>query len=74
MADHYKQLIADEKGNVVLNAPHEVQYWTDHLGVDETTLRAAIAVVGNKASEVRKYLADHKPDASDSVKTGGSPG
>lgn len=59
MTDAFKQLVADEKGKVVLNAEHEVRYWTGHLGVDEPCLRAAIGAVGNNAHDVRRYLADN---------------
>lgn len=64
MAHPYRQLLADEKGKIVLTATHEVQYWTNHLGVSETTLRTAIAIIGNKASDVRKYLAEHKAEGN----------
>jgi len=58
MTDAFKQLVADEKGQVVLNAEHEIHYWTEHLGVDEACLRAAIGAVGNNAHDVRSYLAE----------------
>lgn len=62
MADAFKRLIADEQGQVVLREPHEVDYWTAHLGVDEARLRAAVAAAGPRARDVRAWLAAHKPD------------
>jgi hypothetical protein len=60
MSDPYKQMVADERGQIVLKEPHEVEYWTQHLGVSEQDLRAAIAAIGNAAHDVRKYLAEHR--------------
>jgi hypothetical protein len=60
MSAPFKQLVADQPGQVVLKERHEVEYWTQHLGV-RADLRAAIAAVGNAAHEVRKYLAGQRP-------------
>ncbi|CAN7562284.1 DUF3606 domain-containing protein [Variovorax sp. LjRoot178] len=35
---------------------HEVRYWMAALGVDEKTLRQAVAVVGVSAAAVRDHL------------------
>jgi hypothetical protein len=61
MSDPYKQTVADERGQIVLKEPQEVEYWTQHLGVSEQYLRAVIAAFGNAAHDVRKYLAEHRP-------------
>jgi hypothetical protein len=61
MSDPYKQTVADERGQIVLKEPQEVEYWTQHLGVSEQYLRGAIAEVGSAAHEVREYLAENRP-------------
>lgn len=55
MADDPKKTGLDRK-LIALNEPHEVRSWTESLGVDEETLRAAVAAVGNSAEKVREYL------------------
>ena len=35
---------------------HQVRDWAAHLGCSEQDLREAMAVVGNAADEVRRYL------------------
>lgn len=40
----------------MLSEPHEVRSWTEALGIDEKTLRAAVAAVGDSAEKVREYL------------------
>lgn len=55
MADDPKKTGLDRK-LIALNEPHEIRSWTESLGVDEKTLRAAVAAVGNSADAVRAYL------------------
>ena len=55
MADDPKKTGLDRK-LIDLNEPHEVRSWTESLGVDERTLKAAVAAVGNSAAKVREYL------------------
>jgi hypothetical protein len=40
-----------------LSAAHLVRYWRGELGCSEDELRAAIAAVGTRAKNVRRYLA-----------------
>jgi hypothetical protein len=39
---------------------HEVQYWTNKLGVSEDKLREATKAVGNSAEKVEEYLKKNK--------------
>ena len=39
-----------------MGQPHEVQYWTRHLGVSRDELRRTVDKVGNSAAAVRKEL------------------
>jgi hypothetical protein len=55
MADDPKKTGLDRK-LIDLNEPHEVRSWTESLGVDERTLKVAVAVVGNSAEKVRAHL------------------
>jgi hypothetical protein len=43
---------------ISLTEDYEVQYWTAALGVDETTLRIAVEMVGHSAAKVRAWLAE----------------
>jgi hypothetical protein len=45
-----------DRNRVNLGQPHEVRYWMDELGVDEGTLREAVARVGTRADTVRAHL------------------
>lgn len=51
--------IRGEQGRSKINMhePHEVQYWSKHLGVTKEELQKAIDKVGNAAAAVRKQLA-----------------
>lgn len=55
MADDPKKTGQDRK-RIALSEPHEVRSWTEALGVDERTLRAAVAAVGDSGENVREYL------------------
>ena len=55
MSDDPKKTGQDRK-RIALSEPHEVRSWTEALGVDEKTLRAAVAAVGDSAEKVREYL------------------
>jgi hypothetical protein len=59
MADDPKKTGLDRK-LIDLNEPHEVRSWTESLGVDVKTLKAAVAAVGNSAEKVREYLKKKK--------------
>jgi len=39
-----------------MSQPHEVQYWTRHLGVTKDELQRTVDKVGNSAAAVRKEL------------------
>jgi hypothetical protein len=43
-------------GNDRPHLDHELRYWTKALGIDEKTLRAAVAAVGTSAQAMRTYL------------------
>ena len=58
-ADDPKKTGLDRK-LIALNEPHEVRSWTESLGVDVKTLKAAVAAVGNSAEKVREYLKKKK--------------
>jgi len=46
-----------DRSHISMSQPHEVQYWTRHLGVSKDELQRAIEKVGNSAAAVRKELA-----------------
>jgi hypothetical protein len=45
-----------DRSHICLGQPHEVHYWTKHLGVTNDELRRAIEKVGDSAAAVRKEL------------------
>jgi 3-oxoacyl-[acyl-carrier-protein] synthase III len=45
-----------DRSKINMHEPHEVQYWTKHLGVSKEELQKAVDKVGNSAAAVRKQL------------------
>ena len=45
-----------DRGHISMGQPHEVQYWTRHLGVTEGELQRTVDKVGNSVATVRKEL------------------
>lgn len=45
-----------DRSHIAMGQPHEVHYWTKHLGVSKEELQRAIEKVGNSAAAVRKEL------------------
>jgi 3-oxoacyl-[acyl-carrier-protein] synthase III len=45
-----------DRGHISMGQPHEVQYWTRHLGVTKEELQRTVDKVGNSAAAVRKEL------------------
>src|ERR1700709_520255 len=45
-----------DRSHISMGQPHEVQYWTRHLGVSKDELQRAVDKVGNSAAAVRKEL------------------
>jgi 3-oxoacyl-[acyl-carrier-protein] synthase III len=45
-----------DRSHISMGQPHEVQYWTRHLGVSKEELQRTVDKVGNSAAAVRKEL------------------
>jgi 3-oxoacyl-[acyl-carrier-protein] synthase III len=45
-----------DRSHISMDQPHEVHYWTKHLGVTKDELRRTVDKVGNSAAAVRKEL------------------
>lgn len=56
MPDNTKIPGPQDPNTINLDQKHEITYWTQTLGVTEARLRAAVAAVGNKVADVRRYL------------------
>ena len=56
MADNLTNTDGRDDARININQPHEVRYWTGRWGISETTLRAAIAVVGVMVKDVEVWL------------------
>jgi hypothetical protein len=46
-----------DRSHIALAQPHEVHFWTRHLGIDVAMLHALVAKVGNSVAAVRKEMA-----------------
>ena len=55
--DNLKIKGEQDRSQINMHEPHEVQYWTKHLGVSKEDLQKAVDKVGNSAATVRKQLA-----------------
>jgi 3-oxoacyl-[acyl-carrier-protein] synthase III len=45
-----------DRSHIAMGQPHEVQYWTRHLGVTKEELQRSVDKVGNSVAAVRKEL------------------
>jgi len=45
-----------DRSHISMSEPHEVYYWTRHLGISKEELQRAIEKVGTSAAAVRKEL------------------
>jgi hypothetical protein len=45
-----------DRSHISMGQPHEVHYWTRHLGVTKDELQRTVDKVGNSAAAVRKEL------------------
>jgi 3-oxoacyl-[acyl-carrier-protein] synthase III len=55
--DDLKKTGYQDRSKINMREPHEVQYWTKHLGVSKEQLQKAVDKVGNSAAAVKKELA-----------------
>jgi predicted RNA-binding protein YlqC (UPF0109 family) len=56
MPDDLDNRGAQDRARINLNEDHEVEFWTNELGVDAQTLKRVIAQTGNSAKAVREHL------------------
>ena len=45
-----------DRSHISMSQPHELHYWTKHLGVTHDELQRTVDKVGNSAAAVRKEL------------------
>jgi hypothetical protein len=62
MSDDLTNRGAEDRALINMNEDHEVEYWTEALGVSSETLQRAVDEVGSSAEAVREYLAGHPGD------------
>jgi 3-oxoacyl-[acyl-carrier-protein] synthase III len=55
--DDLKKTGFQDRSKINMHEPHEVQYWTKHLGISKEQLQKAVDKVGNSAAAVKKELA-----------------
>jgi hypothetical protein len=55
--DDLKKTDYQDRSKINMHEPHEVRYWTKHLGVSKEQLQAAVDKVGNGAAAMKKELA-----------------
>jgi len=56
MPDNLKNVGRPDRDRINTSEPHEVQYWTEALGVSEEQLINAVKAVGSVAKDVRAHL------------------
>jgi len=56
MADDLNNRGAQDRARIAISETHEVQYWTEALGVAKEELQRAVDAVGNSAAKVREFL------------------
>lgn len=56
MSDDLINRGAQDRGRISLTEPHEVQYWTETLGVDFEEIKRVLEKAGNGAAAVRREL------------------
>ena len=54
--DDLKKAGYQDRSKINMHEPHEVQYWTKHLGVSKEELQKAFHKLGKSAAAVRKQL------------------
>jgi hypothetical protein len=45
-----------DRSHIAMGQPHEVRYWSKHLGVTKDELQRTVDKVGNSVAAVRKEL------------------
>lgn len=61
MSDDLSKRGPQDRSRINVNEPHELRYWTQELGVSETTLRDAVKAAGPSATAVREHLRKSSP-------------
>ncbi len=69
MSDNRSKKGQQDRSKINLEEDYEVTYWSEKFGVTRTSLRAAVAKVGNSAAAVQQELrgnnATHKASIHD---------
>lgn len=60
MSDNKNKKGEPDRSLINTSEKYEMQYWKDKLNVSSQQLTGAVRAVGNKASEVEKYLKNKK--------------
>lgn len=61
MADDLQHRGVQSRARINVNEKHEMRWWTTEFGVDEQTLKEAVAQAGNSAKAVREHLQRRRP-------------
>jgi predicted RNA-binding protein YlqC (UPF0109 family) len=56
MPDDLANRGAHDRARINMDEEHEVEFWTNELGVNAQTLKQVIAQTGNSAKAVREHL------------------
>lgn len=60
MADDPSKRGPADRTRIDVNAKHELQYWSEELGVDAQTLKATVNRVGPMVDRVRQELSGRR--------------
>jgi len=56
MPDNLNKTGQQDRDRINVGEPHEIQYWTEELGVSAERLEQAVNAVGPMASDVRAWV------------------
>jgi ribonuclease PH len=56
MSDNLQDRGQQDRARINLHEKHEIQYWTEALGVTREELEQAVKQAGNSADAVRQHL------------------
>jgi hypothetical protein len=56
MSDNLQDRGQQDRARINLHEKHEIQYWTEALGVTKEELEQAVKQAGNSADAVRQHL------------------
>jgi hypothetical protein len=64
MSDDKTKVGGEDRARINVHEDYEVRDWCKSLGVTPERLKEAVGAVGDRANDVRAFLAGNKPETS----------